>query len=223
MPLRGYGLLKGKAIGSQNGGGENHHFHVLVVDDELRHRVAVNVTSSIPPSDLLYFVDEDFNHPIIEELIALPFGFLDLESKPGGMALDYIRGEIFDPSKMRPLPSDLPGPNNDLNDLIHKYIATAIEMEKSAIYAFGQRWGPDGERDVYFGFKPGSGIHNIHMNQGNSEAWEKDDGVYQDGGLLIHLPDEDQGVSIFLAFQSQCFQTDDRTGHCIDESPRSRD
>ncbi|MDD2639147.1 MAG: DUF2278 family protein, partial [Methanothrix sp.] len=78
MPLRGYGLLKGKAIGSQNGGGENHHFHVLVVDDELRHRVAVNVTSSIPPSDLLYFVDEDFNHPIIEELIALPFGFLDL-------------------------------------------------------------------------------------------------------------------------------------------------
>ncbi len=223
MPLEGYGLLKGKAIESKNGVGDNPHFQVLVVDDELRHRIAVNVKSSVAPSELLYYVDEDFDHPMIEELMVLPFGFVDLESRPGGMALNYIRANIFDTTRMRPLPHDVPGPNNDLNELIHKYISKAIGMENSAVYAFGQKWGPENERDKYFGFKPGSGIHDIHMNQGNSEAWMEDDGVYQDGGLIIHLPDEDRWIAIFLAFQSQCFHTDDRTGHCIDESPATGD
>jgi len=223
MPLEGYGLLKGKAIESKNGVGQNPHFHVLVVDDELRHRIAVNVKSSVAPSELLYFVDEDFDHPIIEELMVLPFGFVDLESRPGGMALDYIRANIFDASRMRPLPHAVPGPDNDLNELIHKYIAKAIGMENSAVYAFGQKWGPENERDKYFGFKPGSGIHDIHMNQGNFDTWKEDDGVYQDGGLIIHLPDEDRWVAIFLAFQSQCFHTDDRAGHCIPDSPASGD
>lgn len=223
MSLEGYGVLKAKAIESKNGVGESPHFQVLAVDDDLRHRIAINVKSSEPPSELLYYVDEDFSHPIVEELIALPFGFLTLEPGPGGMALDFIRGNLFDPSRMRPLPHDLPGPENDLNELIHKYIARAIGMETSAVYAFGQRWGPEDARDKLFGFRPGSGIHDIHMNQGNSESWKKDDGVYQDGGLIIHLPDEDRWVGIFLAFQSQCFHTDDATGHCIDESPAAGD
>ncbi|HRW83051.1 MAG TPA: DUF2278 family protein [Methanothrix sp.] len=223
MPLEGYGVLKAKAIESKNGVGESPHFQVLAVDADLRHRIAINVKSSEPPSDLLYYVDEDFSHPIVEELAALPFGFVGLESKPGGMALDYIRGNLFNPSRMRPLPYNVPGPDNDLNELIHKYIARAIGMETSAVYAFGQRWGPENKRDTYFGFKPGSGIHDIHMNQGNSESWRDDDGVYQDGGLIIHLPDEGRWVAIFLAFQSQCFHTDDAAGHCIDESPATGD
>jgi len=223
MPLEGYGVLKGKAIESKNGVGQSPHFQVLVVDKDLRHRIAINVKSSEAPSELLYYVDEDFDHPLIEELMVLPFGFLDLESKPGGLALDYIRANIFDTSWMRALSHDVPGPDNDLNELLHKYISRAIGMETSAVYAFGQRWGPEDERDPYFGFKPGSGIHDIHMNQGNSDSWKNDDGIYQDGGLIIHLPDEDRWVAIFLAFQSQCFHTDDATGHRIDESPATGD
>jgi len=86
------------------------------------------------------------------------------------------------------------------------------------VYAFGEKWGPETKRDKYFGFKPGNGIHDIHANQGNSDAWRRDDGVYQDGGLIIHLPDEARWVAIFLAFQSQCFHTDDTTGHRIPEA-----
>lgn len=219
MPLKRYGVLKGKAIDSINGMGQSPHFQVLIVDDELKHRIAVNVKSQVAPSELLYYVDENFDHSIIDELEDLSFGFHELESKPGGMALDYIRGNHFDTSKMKPLPHDIPGPDNDLNELIHKYIAKAIGMENSAVYAFGQKWGPENKRDKYFGFKPGSGIHDIHMNQGNSEKWKDDDGVYQDGGLIIHLPDEDSWVAVFLAFQSQCFHTDDATGHCIATTP----
>jgi hypothetical protein len=42
---------------------------------------------------------------------------------------------------------------------------------------------------------------------------ECDDGVWQDGGLLIRLGD--RWIGIFLAFQSQAWHTDDVTGHAI--------
>jgi hypothetical protein len=51
------------------------------------------------------------------------------------------------------------------------------------------------------------------MNQGNVGRFAQDDGVYQDGGLLLHFPSSQQWVAIFLAFQSQAWHTDDRTGH----------
>ncbi len=215
MPLKNYGVLKGKAIDSREGMGASPHFQILIVDDDLRHRIAINVKSKVEPSELLYYVDENFDHPMVTELESLPTGFHELPSEPGGMALDYIRGNCFDITMAKPLPHDIPGPDNDLNELIHKYVARAIAMENSAVYAFGEKWGPETKRDKYFGFKPGNGIHDIHANQGNSDAWKRDDGVYQDGGLIIHLPDEARWVAIFLAFQSQCFHTDDVTGHRI--------
>ncbi len=221
MSLKNYGVLKGKVIDSKEGMGASPHFQILVIDDDLRHRIAINVKSKAEPSELLYYVDENFDHPMITELESLPTGFHELPSEPGGMALDYIRGNCFDITMAKPLPHDIPGPDNDLNELIHKYVARAIAMENSAVYAFGEKWGPETKRDKYFGFKPGNGIHDIHANQGNSDAWSRDDGVYQDGGLIIHLPDEARWVAIFLAFQSQCFHTDDVTGHRIPEACKS--
>ena len=88
-------------------------------------------------------------------------------------------------------------------------------MESSTIYAFGERWGLRDERDKFFGFTPGNNIHDIHMNQGSSDRFMKYDGVWQDGGLIIHLPDENRWIAIFLAFQSQCFHTDDVEGYRI--------
>ncbi|MFD8756944.1 DUF2278 family protein [Kitasatospora sp. NPDC059577] len=40
-------------------------------------------------------------------------------------------------------------------------------------------------------------------------------GVYQDGGLLVHLPALNRRPAVFLAFQSQPWHTDDRTGHTL--------
>jgi len=192
MPLNGYGVLKGKAIDTRNGQGSSPHFQVKVSNDDL-FRIAINVKSQVEPSTVLYYADEDFSHPLLKDLVNLPFGFKELESKPDGMALDFIRGNLFDAMQMKLLPPDLPGPDNDLNELFHKYVQKAISMENSEIYAFGQRWGPEEDkRDKYFGFKPGNGIHDIHMNQGNSSDWMNDDGVWQDGGIIFHYPDENR-------------------------------
>jgi uncharacterized protein YukJ len=218
MPINNYGVLKGKAKDSMNGQGNSPHFQVKVSNHD-RFRIAVNVKSQDSPSDDLYYVDENFDHPILKDLQALDFGFQELDSKPGGMALDFIRANLFDVSNMKPLPANIPGPDNDLNELLHKYVERSMAMESSEVYAFGQRWGPENDkRDQYFDFLPGNGIHDIHMNQGNSSNWANDDGPWQDGGLIFHFPDENRWVAVFLAFQSQCFHTDDTTGHSIPEA-----
>ncbi len=86
------------------------------------------------------------------------------------------------------------------------------------MYVFGERWGPEQDkRDKIFGFMPGNGIHDIHMNQGNHPQFARDDGVWQDGALVFRFPTPDQWVAVFLAFQSQAWHTDDSSGHAITE------
>jgi uncharacterized protein YukJ len=51
-------------------------------------------------------------------LPGLPEGFTLLPSQPGGLALDFIRANLFDRQAMRPVPSTVPGPDNDLADLL---------------------------------------------------------------------------------------------------------
>ena len=50
----------------------------------------------------------------------------------------------------------------------------------------------------------------------------RDNGVWQDGALLLHFAARGQWVGIFLAFQSQAWQTDDQTGHAARERRRRR-
>lgn len=218
IPISNYGVLKGKAKNKLEGQGKSPHFHVLVSDHE-KFRIAFNVKSQVEPSTLLYYIDENFDHPILKYLQQLPSGFTKLDCKAGGMALDFIRSNMFDTAQMKPLPYNVPGPDNDLNELLLKYVKRSMAMQSSVIYAFGQRWGPEKDKpDDYFDFLPGNGIHDIHMNQGNAPQWKEDDGPWQDGGLLFHLPDEKRWVALFTAFQSQCFHTDDVTGHRIPQA-----
>ena len=74
------------------------------------------------------------------------------------IALDYIRGNLFNPSKMIPLPHEKSGPDNDLNEKIQHYIGEAIE-KNATIYALGERWGPEEDKlDKYFRFSPGNDL-----------------------------------------------------------------
>ena len=120
---------------------------------------------------------------------------------------------------MRPLPPDVAGPDNDLADMLDAHITRAIADPPADLYTLGQRWGPEPPPDKVFGFTPGNGVHDIHMNQGNDPHFAGDDGVWQDGGLLVHFPAVSRWVAIFLAFQSQAWHTDDTTGHAIESPP----
>lgn len=220
MPLKQYGVLKGKTIGAKDKREtepRSPHYQVHIEAGDVQYRIAVNVKSQLSPSELLFLVDDDFQHSITASLSGLPVGFTLLRSQPGGQALDFIRGNLFNRLDMRLLSPNLPGPNNDLSDQIEHYVARAIAEPDALIYAFGERWGPEeGVPDKIFGFTPGNGIH---MNQGNAPRFKSDDGVWQDGGLLFAFPGSRQWVGVFLAFQSQAWHTDDRTGHASPDVP----
>jgi uncharacterized protein YukJ len=217
MALKSYGVLKGRPVNRQTGSGSNPHYQVHVVDNTTDYRIAVNVKSQLAPSDVEYLVVSHFQHPVLNQLKELQPGWKNLPREPGGMALDFIRSNLFDPRDMVPLPASVVGPDNDLNEKIDHYIQRALADEDAMLYAFGERWGPEpGLKDKIFGFLPGNGVHDIHMNQANASDFRKDDGVYQDGGLLLHFPDQNQWVAIFLKFQSQTWHSDDQTGHRIE-------
>ncbi|RAM52266.1 MAG: DUF2278 domain-containing protein [Hapalosiphonaceae cyanobacterium JJU2] len=223
MGLKDYGVLKCHAIaGIMELDDDSPHYQVHVNDGKFDYRIAINVRSVQKPYDLLYLIDNNFEHYITQKLKTLNFGFNKIEvsqRQAGGIALDYIRGNLFKVNEMKALPYSVPGENNDLNEFIDLYIQRAIAT-KAEIYAFGEPWGPEEKADKIFHFKPGRGIHDIHMNQGSSGKFQKDNGVYQDGGLLIHYKSEiqDYWVGAFFAFQSQSFHTDDNTGNPIDKN-----
>ena len=221
MPLKRYGVLKGKAVGATREEGQSSpHYQVHIQAASIHYRIAVNVKSQLSPSELLFFVDDDFRHPITATLSGLSDDFTLLSSKPGGPAVDFIRGNLFNRSDMRLLPPNLPGPDNDLSDQIEHYVKRAMQEPTARVYAFGERWGPEGGKaDKVFGFRPGNGVHDIHMNQGNASPHTGDDGVWQDGALMFHFTSSNQWVAVFLAFQSQAWHTDDRTGHTSTDIP----
>jgi len=220
VPLKNYGVLAGRVTDARSEGGTGSpHFQIRVQGGDTTFRVAVNVLSQESPSELLYLADEAFAHPVLDGVRQLPDGFTVLPPGPGSSALDFIRGNLFDRTAMRPMPARSPGPDNDLADALDHYVSRARSDPAARLFAFGERWGPEpGLADTVFGFRPGNGVHDVHMNQGNSAQFRRDDGVWQDGGLLLHFPGAEQTVAVFLAFQSQAWHTDDSTGHRLDDA-----
>jgi uncharacterized protein YukJ len=222
MPIKHYGVLSARAVARRReGAADSPHYQIHLRDDAgTNYRAAVNVLSDQAPSELLYAVADDFEHPLTGRLPAAGAGWTELSSAPDGGGLDFIRGNLFDPASMRTLPPDLPGVDNDLADLLEHYVERAIADPAVGIWVFGQRWPTEAKvPDKVFGFLPGNGVHDIHMNQGNGGSHRQDNGVRQDGALLLHLPSERRWVAVFLAFQSQAFHTDDVTGNPIDTAP----
>ena len=218
MPIARYGVLKGRPISRRLATGSSPHYQIQIVDEAgTNYRIAVNVLSQVAPSEVMYYVKTFFVHPITSLVQPFSSGFHELPSKPDSGALDFIRGNLLQPELMTPLPIDVPGPDNDLNEKLDQIVQRAMSDEAAQVYAFGQRWGPESKADNYFGFTPGNGIHDIHMNQGNVGKFVKDDGVWQDGGLLFQFPNQNQWSAVFLKFQSQSWHTDDQTGHTIVE------
>lgn len=217
MPIPKYGVLKGSVVDCvPEFEAKSPHYQVQLRAKNVDYRIAVNVKSTDPSAaELLFHVDENFRHPITAGLVSLAPGYTPIGSQAGGLAIDYIRGNVVDRMKMRKIPHDLPGADNDLNEKLDHYVGRAKRNPNITIYAFGSRWGPEGGmRDSVFRFKPGNGIHDIHMNQGSpiDGGHSADNGIYQDGALLIHMAPENRWVAIFLAFQSQAWHTNDRTG-----------
>jgi uncharacterized protein YukJ len=208
-----YQVLAGKAVDRRFATKKKNHYEIHIKAAGENYRIAVNV-QSVDKSEVLYFVDPNFSHPLLAQLVAVPEGHQAVQQVSTGIALDYVRGGYVKQAQMQPLPISAPGDDNDLNDKIDALVQRAINTDGAVVYAFGSFFkDPPNTKDEYFGFKPSQGIHDVHMNQGNDPGHAADDGVFHDGALLFHYPSRNQWAAVFLAFQSQSWTTDDATGH----------
>ncbi|GGB24983.1 DUF2278 family protein [Puia dinghuensis] len=217
MPIKDYGVVQGRVFDRVLATKRNEHYHILVNRGDNPQRVAINTLSNEAPSQVLFYADLDFQHPITDAILqaTLPSGYTALPSKPGGLALDFIRMNLFPIAQLKPLPPTSAGNSNDLNDQLDLTVQQALSDPDAVLYAFGQHWADTSGADKVFPeIAPSTGIHDIHMNQGNpkSSSFFKDNGVYQDGGLIFHFPSRNRWAAIFTAFQSESFHTDDQTG-----------
>jgi uncharacterized protein YukJ len=211
---RRYGVFTGRVLAREaETSGHTPHYYILVEGGGLSFRVAVNTQSGASrrrKADLLFFADDDFRGEITRRLRHIADGFLAIPAKPGGLALDYQRGGLFDRHDMRRIPANRSGPDNDLTDELNERIERAIADPMIRLHAYGTRWGPEKAHDFVFGFSPGNGIHDVHMNQGNGDEHWHDNAIWSDGGLIFEDRRQDRWSAIFLAFQTQSWQTNDR-------------
>ncbi|MBM7116527.1 YukJ family protein [Archangium primigenium] len=214
MSIPRYGLLVAQAVEGKPATNAFAHYQVIARDPTSGepYQIDINVRSQ-DGSEVLYSINESFQNALTDALSrGARDGINALDSVPGSLSIDYLRSGLFPVSAMKPLGMETP-PKQDLNDLIGGYIQRAIQTQGARLYAFGQYFDdaqqPGRARRSSNG--PSKGIHDIHMNQGNAGRWERDNGTYQDGGLLISYPGQGW-VAIFLAFQVQSFQTNDANG-----------
>ncbi|MFN8678013.1 MAG: YukJ family protein [Thermomicrobiales bacterium] len=216
MP-RIYTLAKGQALSHQEErGGKSPHFQILLDCGGTRLRLAINTRSGSSKgqeADLLYLSNDNFQHPLLDQLIVLSDGIYVIPSGPGGLAIDYQRGHLFNPRDMRRIPASRPGAHNDLSDELLSRVTRAINDPGARVYAWGTRWGPEQNSiDHIFHFTPGNGIHDIHMNQGNTDEHRHDNGAWSDGAIMFSTDAGRQWCAVFLAFQTQSWETDE-DGH----------
>ncbi|KAK0738199.1 hypothetical protein B0T18DRAFT_334794 [Schizothecium vesticola] len=179
------------------------HLSLFYTDNEEGEgRAAINIKSGDrQESRLAYWTVPNFTHPITDKLSALSPGFALLadtpEQGPDGLALDFIRGNLFNRGSGRILPHDVDGPNNDILDELKPLLDRALAA-KATVYIFGSA------------FDNGKGIHNVHQNQGNPARFSRDNGVFQDGALFLGF--EDHFEAVFIGFASQAVHTEDGPG-----------
>ncbi|KAK3367694.1 hypothetical protein B0H63DRAFT_489642 [Podospora didyma] len=195
MPIPRYGVWKG-IPNKWEPTSKPGHGHITFSDGASSHLdAAVNIQSQSADSRLVYWFLRDFDktHPIAQGLQSLNQGFF-AQNGPSSLGLDFLRGNFLDVNDGILLSHDAPGESHDILDYLNPILNQAV-TKKATIYLFGQKYSGN------------DGIHDIHMNQGNSGQWKRDNGTYQDGGIVLAFPDG-HWEGIFLAFAVQTYQTD---------------
>lgn len=222
MPIQRYSVLKGKPKAISAAKPNDPHLGILVEAGGVQHRVAINIRSGQPPYAVLYKIVSDWENQRTAALAALPQGRVRIAEQPS-LALDYIRGQLVTEREMEVAPFGVDHPRNGLREGLVPLLEKAIATGTIDLYAIGQAWENEAEPDEVFGFKPGNGIHNLHLNQGSSGSRQAEaNGVHQDGALLLHDTVANRWTAVFFAFQGQSWDTDSR-GYPLQAGGPSRD
>ncbi len=199
----------------------NPHIWVILHAGDQQWFATINVRSNkdapgdpIGKSYLYYLIDADFSHPIVPSILARPLGLSPVERSYAGGAIDFQRGNLFNPNDMRVLP--LEGVSDD--GLVHR-LSGLLELAKSQncdVFFYGNAFPKNNptQTDAVFGYTPDTpfGLDKVLMAQGDSREVNiqlHENGIWHDGACFIWDPTSKRMTAIFLAFQSQGWHTND--------------
>jgi uncharacterized protein YukJ len=221
MPIQNYGLLTGAVINAIPYKSGADHYQIELSATGKLYRIAVDVYSAKAGSsrhyspqgvttwdldrEVLFYQDENYSHPMLASLVAAPEGLTAAAQLPQPLLLDYLRYQpaLFPIGQMKPVPpKNTSGGGGDLNDEIDPWIQKAMNNSAARLFAFGSSWDdststhPD--PTVYWTPNPSLGIHDIHMNQGDSGSEAQNNGTWQDGALFLQFTDGGSGEATTL-------------------------
>jgi uncharacterized protein YukJ len=215
-----YGVLRGRVdVFKREDDLSTPHLQVRVVDGHNQAwRVPVNVLSGDQSHVIFHRADPLQNHPLLAALPQVTAGFTLLPPalRSAASALDYFRAPLFDWPTGVAVPSTGPGADDDLQDVLITYLKQLREQD-GELFVFGAKFPEPGEspnpRPIDCEFHTNQGIHDVHMNQGNQTPgpFDQDNGVFQDGGLVLKF--DTRYVGLFIRFETQWLPTDNATGH----------
>ena len=173
-------------------------------------RIAVNVQST-DKSEVVVHYDPAYVVPpgatpgkLDLAALAATQAFAALETGPGGSGLDYVRDGLFDLTQMTAIPAS--GAGASLKNLLDGQVKRAKADPAAIAIAFGDRFTDPG-KDTTFGFSPETGVHDIHMMQGDSDAHASENRSNGDGALFIRYAGGET-IALFTRFGTQSTATD---------------
>src|SRR5579872_872844 len=199
----------------------NPHLWVILEEGGRQWFATINIRSDkdasndpVGKSYLYYLIDTDFRHPIVPTILARPNGLSPVDRDYASGALDFQRGNLFDPRLMRVLPAQ-----GDASDsLVHRLQAN-MQIAKNVgaeVFFYGNAFRKDNphQTDAAFGYTPDTpfGVDNIHMTQGDPRAIDQrvhENGAWHDGACFIWDESSRRMTAVFLAFQVQVWHTDE--------------
>lgn len=190
MPLPSYGLLIGTLTSYDNDGTTGHYLHALLhlrEPDGTNWRCAVDVNGATAPIEYAVLPVDAAG---FASVAAMPDGYAALATDATSGALDVVR----DPRLHAPVTAWQTVTGNVADETLRPYARAATR-----IFVFGERYDDRG----------GSGMHNIHVNQGDTDRKRfRENGVWQDGGLVL-LGAGGVFTAFLIRFTTQTTDVDD--------------
>jgi len=199
----------------------NPHLWVILEANSQQWFATINVRSDkdqpgdpVGKSYLYYLIDSVFRHPIVASILARPQGLSPVGRDYRSGALDFQRGNLFDPTAMRILPMETAGDDN----LVHRLsaILQAAKDQGDEVFFYGNAFHKDNphQTDAAFGYTPDTpfGVDNVHMTQGDPQSINlrtRENGTWHDGACFIWDEPARRMTAAFLSFQSQAWHTKD--------------
>ena len=106
------------------------------------------------------------------------------------LCLDYVRMKLFPHNEMIQM-KGFDEKHVYLTEIIEKYVEKAKNNDNYEVFAFGRLYAN------------GKGLHDIHLNQGSTGKFKKNDAKYSDGGLFFRNRQSNRIIAIFIAFVTQ--------------------